>query len=104
MNAERSSHAAAPTPRQPRAVNWRHIAAWPLLALVYAYRYTLAPLMGGHCRFHPTCSAYALEALETHGPLRGSYLTVRRLLRCHPFGGKGFDPVPPRGKGPSDRA
>lgn len=50
--------------------------------------------MGGHCRFHPTCSLYAIEAYRTHGVLRGSYLTARRLLRCHPLGGSGFDPVP----------
>ncbi|MEE4301100.1 MAG: membrane protein insertion efficiency factor YidD [Pseudomonadales bacterium] len=49
-----------------------------------------------HCRFQPTCSDYAVEALTAHGALRGSWLTVRRLLRCHPFGGFGYDPVPPR--------
>lgn len=46
------------------------------------------------CRFTPTCSAYALEALQRHGPFKGSYLTIRRLLRCHPWGGSGYDPVP----------
>ena len=72
------------------------IFAWPLIALVRLYQATLGHLMGGHCRFHPTCSHYAIEALKTHGALRGSWLTIRRVLRCRPFGGSGFDPVPPR--------
>ena len=50
--------------------------------------------MGGHCRFHPTCSEYAIEALDTHGAWRGGWLTIRRLLRCRPGGGHGYDPVP----------
>ncbi len=70
-----------------------------LQAPVHAYRYLLSPLLGPSCRFQPSCSAYALEALETHGALRGGWLTLRRLLRCQPFtwlgGGSGYDPVPP---------
>ena len=69
-------------------------ATWPFLGAIYAYRITLSPFLGGQCRFHPTCSRYALEAYQEHGPVRGSILTVRRLVRCHPFGGKGYDPVP----------
>lgn len=65
-----------------------------MLGAVHAYRAVLSPLMGGHCRFQPTCSAYALEALRTHGALRGGSLTARRLLRCHPFARSGYDPVP----------
>ncbi len=66
-----------------------------LLALpVRAYRLVLSPLVGMHCRFQPTCSAYALEALERHGALRGGWLTLRRVGRCHPWGSSGFDPVP----------
>jgi hypothetical protein len=61
-----------------------------------AYKLTLSPWFGRHCRFLPTCSDYAAEALITHGPVHGGYLTVRRLCRCHPFGGSGYDPVPPR--------
>ena len=70
------------------------VFAWPLIGLVRLYQLTLGHFMGGHCRFHPTCSQYSLEALKTHGAIRGGWLTMRRVLRCHPFGGAGFDPVP----------
>lgn len=68
-----------------------------LVALpVHAYRLVLSPWVGFNCRYQPTCSAYALEALEKHGALRGSWLALRRILRCHPGGGSGYDPVPER--------
>jgi hypothetical protein len=70
-------------------------AAWPLIGLVRIYQATLSPFLGGHCRFLPSCSEYAIEALRTHGALRGGWLALRRILRCHPFGGSGYDPVPP---------
>lgn len=71
-----------------------HIVALP----VRAYRLVLSPWLGMHCRYQPTCSVYALEALEKHGAVRGSWLAVRRILRCHPGAGSGYDPVPePRG-------
>jgi uncharacterized protein len=66
-----------------------------LIGLVRLYQASLSIFLGGHCRFQPTCSEYSIEALRTHGALRGSWLTVRRILRCHPFGGHGYDPVPP---------
>jgi len=72
-----------------------------LIALIKGYRYLLSPFFGQHCRFHPSCSAYAVEALETHGALRGSGLAVRRLLRCHPFAPGGYDPVPEAKPGPT---
>jgi putative membrane protein insertion efficiency factor len=68
--------------------------AFALSLPVRLYRVTLSPLIGHHCRFQPTCSTYALEALERHGALKGGWLTARRLARCHPWGGEGFDPVP----------
>ena len=59
------------------------------------YKVTLSPLIGQQCRFLPTCSDYGRDALIQHGPVRGGWLTVRRLCKCHPFGGSGYDPVPP---------
>jgi hypothetical protein len=71
------------------------VLAWPLIALVALYRYGISPLLGRPCRFEPTCSAYALEALHRHGAWRGTRLAVTRVARCHPWGGSGYDPVPP---------
>jgi putative membrane protein insertion efficiency factor len=65
-----------------------------LRALVAAYRYSLSPLLGRNCRFFPSCSEYAMEALERHGALRGSWLSLRRVARCHPWHPGGYDPVP----------
>ncbi len=59
------------------------------------YKLTLSPLIGQQCRFLPTCSDYGRDALIQHGPVKGGWLTVRRLCKCHPFGGSGYDPVPP---------
>lgn len=59
------------------------------------YRLVFSPWVGHSCRYHPSCSAYALEALEKHGAIRGSWLAVRRIGRCHPWGGSGIDNVPP---------
>ncbi|MCM2563240.1 membrane protein insertion efficiency factor YidD [Lutimaribacter sp. EGI FJ00015] len=68
-----------------------HIVALP----VRAYRLLGSPWVGHNCRYQPTCSAYALEALEKHGALKGSWLAARRIGRCHPWGSDGYDPVPP---------
>ena len=65
-----------------------------LLALVRFYRYAISPMLGRNCRFVPSCSEYALEAVEPHGALKGSWLAARRVCRCHPFSGGGYDPVP----------
>lgn len=67
-----------------------------LLALIRVYRYLLSPWVGGSCRFWPTCSEYAREAIETHGALRGGWMTIARIARCHPWGAGGVDPVPQR--------
>jgi putative membrane protein insertion efficiency factor len=61
---------------------------------IRAYQLLLSPMLGSNCRFEPTCSCYALGALEEHGALRGSWLALKRVARCHPYGGAGFDPVP----------
>jgi uncharacterized protein len=66
-----------------------------LRGVIHVYRGTLSPLLPRACRFEPSCSAYGLEALGTHGAGRGSWLTLKRLCRCHPWGGYGYDPVPP---------
>ncbi len=65
-----------------------------------AYKLTLSPLIGRSCRFLPTCSEYAAQSLIDHGPWRGSWLAARRVCRCHPWGGSGYDPVPRRNKRP----
>jgi uncharacterized protein len=67
-----------------------------LIGVIRIYRATLAGLLGGHCRFEPSCSAYAEEAVRRHGAIRGSALSVWRVLRCNPFGRPGLDPVPGR--------
>ncbi|MGF1606135.1 MAG: membrane protein insertion efficiency factor YidD [Rhodothalassiaceae bacterium] len=69
-----------------------------VIGAILIYRRTISPFLSGHCRYHPTCSAYALEAVRRHGGLKGGRLALSRLARCHPWGGTGYDPVPP---GPS---
>lgn len=65
-----------------------------LIGIIRAYQYLLSPWWGSQCRFTPTCSHYAVEALERHGALAGSWLATRRILRCHPWSAGGYDPVP----------
>ncbi len=76
------------------ATNGQGAAARALTFLVRVYQWLLRPLIGARCRFYPTCSEYAVEALRRHGALRGSALTLHRLCRCHPYNPGGFDPVP----------
>ena len=66
-----------------------------LIMLLRGYRFAISPLYGQVCRYHPSCSAYALEAVTRHGALRGSWLAARRIGRCHPWAAGGYDPVPP---------
>lgn len=83
--------ATEPSKNVSRAARW---LALPIIALVKVYQFTLSPLLGRQCRFYPTCSWYALEALRTHGGVKGGWLTLRRLARCQPFSAGGYDPVP----------
>jgi putative membrane protein insertion efficiency factor len=70
------------------------VASTALTGLVVAYQWTVRPLIGPNCRFHPGCSDYAVQAIRQHGPLRGTALAARRVLRCHPWNQGGYDPVP----------
>lgn len=72
----------------------KDIAAEILILPIKFYKFAISPLLPPTCRFTPSCSQYAIEALRKHGPFKGSYLTIKRLLRCHPWGGSGYDPVP----------
>jgi len=69
-----------------------------LIGIIRLYQRTLSPLLGQNCRFHPSCSRYAIGAIETHGPLKGLLLAAWRILRCQPFCAGGYDPVPPKGR------
>lgn len=70
------------------------VIKWCLIKLIEGYRLLLSPLLGPRCRFYPSCSAYAIDAISHHGVFKGGYLMCRRLLRCHPLNPGGFDPVP----------
>jgi uncharacterized protein len=76
------------------AAAMRKAAGWAMRALIRAYQLFLAPVLPPSCRYAPSCSHYAAEAIAVHGPWRGLGLAVHRLLRCHPWGGSGYDPVP----------
>jgi uncharacterized protein len=84
----------------PRSASWwRSAPASVLIGLIAGYRRFVSPLLGPRCRFYPSCSAYALEAIQVHGAARGTWLALRRLSRCHPFHPGGLDHVPPRRTG-----
>ena len=78
------------------------LLAWPLLALVQLYRLAISPWLGANCRYTPTCSVYTLEALRAHGAFKGSWLAAKRIGRCHPWGGSGYDPVPRENDGDAE--
>lgn len=73
---------------------FRRWSIFCLLLPIRFYRYAISPFFPSRCRYHPTCSAYAEEAIKVHGPLKGGHLALKRLLRCHPWGSSGYDPVP----------
>lgn len=90
-----SPHSSKPTGQTSRKteLSW---SAKALLAPIFFYRYAISPLIGPRCRFYPTCSTYAVEAIQQHGAVKGGCLTLKRLAKCHPFHEGGEDPVPPK--------
>ena len=72
----------------------KKVFSFVFLALIRFYQVAISPLKPPSCRFTPTCSQYAIEAIKKHGPFKGLYLAIRRILHCHPWGGSGYDPVP----------
>jgi hypothetical protein len=90
LTASESDRSLGPLRAAGRAAD--AIGRFAIVAFVYLYRFTLGWLLGGQCRYDPTCSQYMLEATAKHGPWRGAWLGIRRILRCHPWGGSGYDP------------
>lgn len=85
------------TPHSPRKKYAKpSLIAYLLLGVVHFYRYAISPLIGPRCRFYPTCSQYALDAIRIHGGVKGGWLTFKRICRCHPLSEGGDDPVPPK--------
>ncbi|MCG9911887.1 MAG: membrane protein insertion efficiency factor YidD [Flavobacteriales bacterium] len=72
----------------------KYLLSLPFILLIQIYRYAISPFFPSSCRFTPTCSAYGLEAFKKHGPIKGFWLTAKRISRCHPWGKSGYDPVP----------
>ncbi len=70
------------------------ILSWPFIALIRIYQWGISPWLGPQCRYTPTCSSYSLQAFKKYGVFKGFWLTIRRISRCHPWGGHGYDPVP----------
>jgi len=80
-----------------KVIDWiRWILIRILMVPVYVYKYVISPMTPASCRHIPSCSEYAIEALKIHGPIKGIYLGTRRILKCHPWGTHGYDPVPPK--------
>lgn len=82
------------TGRSTMPALWKTILTFPFIVLIKLYQWVISPMLGPRCRFTPTCSQYTLEAFEKHGPFKGFWLALKRISRCHPWGGQGYDPVP----------
>jgi len=80
--------------KNPRRARGHQVMIAVVLAPIILYRYFISPLLGVNCRFSPSCSEYAKDTITRYGALRGGRLTVKRILKCHPWGGSGYDPVP----------
>ncbi|MGD8781125.1 MAG: membrane protein insertion efficiency factor YidD [Ignavibacteria bacterium] len=74
------------------------VLSYPLILIVKIYQVFISPILPSSCRYQPTCSEYTIEALKTHGILKGGWLSIKRIVSCNPWGGSGFDPVPPKKK------
>jgi hypothetical protein len=98
MTRGREQRRAADVNERPPGTVAR-IVGWPLLGAVWLYRHAISPLLGVNCRFVPSCSEYASEALREYGGITGGWLALQRISRCHPWGGSGYDPVPQRKTG-----
>ena len=72
----------------------KKVLSYFFIFLIKIYQITLSPFLGGHCRYQPSCSHYGIEAIKKHGPLKGGWLALKRILSCNPWGGNGYDPVP----------
>ncbi len=79
---------------KPVTQSIKEVLAFPFILLIFLYQRIISPWIGPKCRYTPTCSQYGIEALKKHGPIKGLWLTMRRVSRCHPWGGSGYDPVP----------
>ena len=75
-------------------IGFKHLLSKMLIGLIRLYQITLSPFIGRACRYTPTCSNYGIEAIRKHGPFKGTWLTIKRVLSCNPWGGSGYDPVP----------
>ncbi|MEQ8926041.1 MAG: membrane protein insertion efficiency factor YidD [Fulvivirga sp.] len=82
--------------KKPYTVSIKGVFSALLIFIIRIYQYTLSPLLGANCRYTPTCSKYAVEAIKVWGPLKGGWLAIKRISSCHPWGGHGYDPVPER--------
>ena len=72
----------------------KQIASFPFIVLIKLYQWIISPWLGNQCRYQPTCSHYGIKAFKKHGPVKGFWLTLKRVSKCHPWGGHGYDPVP----------